>query len=448
MRSLATTTDGWRGRPGPDWAEPQLLAALDHCAAQGALGEHVLIGHDARAGAREVAHLAADLLAHRGLRTHLASTPGPTPAFGSLVHARPDLTAAVVVTASHNPPGYIGIKVRDRSGHGIPWPQPPADAALDPGLLEVRHHQRTDVLSPYIGAVGDPLSTAAGAFDGDVLLDAAHGAVGVLTGLLPGIRVLRGRPLPFFAGQSPDPVPRVHAERTGRALLDRLAHRERALLAMTDGDGDRLVLFTHRSGYIPSAEQAAALLYAGLPVQRLITTHVAPRMALRAARRAQAGLKVTETDVGFKHLVAAWREAPVRALALEPNGALVHVAGPDGYFERDALTALTALLRTFTSLEDLDDAVHDVRQAHPHTQLVHTTPATLTDVLRALPGLLPTWRADITGPVAHYDDGAHGHIAVRASGTEPGTRLYIEAPAETAELLTRTLGGPAFKLSA
>ncbi|MFJ4880337.1 hypothetical protein ACIP93_34705 [Streptomyces sp. NPDC088745] len=448
MRSLATTTDGWRGRPGPDWAEPQLLAALDHCAAQGVLGEHVLIGHDARAGAREVAHLAADLLAHHGLTTYLASAPGPTPAFGSLVHRRSDLTAAVVVTASHNPPGYIGIKVRDRSGHGIPWPQPPAGAALDPGLLEVRHHQRTDVLSPYVGAVGDPLSTAAGTFDGDVLLDAAHGAVGVLAGRLTGVRVLRGRPLPFFAGQSPDPVPRVHAEHTGRALLDQLAHRERALLAMTDGDGDRLVLFTHRSGYIPSAEQAAALLYAGLPVRRLITTQVAPRMALRAARRAQPGLKVTETSVGFKHLVGAWREQPVPALALEPNGALVHVTGPDGYFERDALTALTILLRTFASLEDLDDAIQDVRQAHPHTQLVHTTPSPLTDVLRALPGLLPTWRADIAGEVAHYDDGAHGHIAVRASGTEPGTRLYIEAPAETAELLTRTLGGPAFKLSA
>ncbi|MFI9630079.1 hypothetical protein [Streptomyces sp. NPDC052042] len=448
MRSLVTTTDGWRGLPGPDWAEPQLLAALDHCAARGVLGEHVLVGHDARAGAQEVAHLAADLLAHHGLTTHLASTPGPTPAFGSLVHHRPDLSAAVVVTASHNPPGYIGIKVRDRSGHGIAWPQPPVDAAFDPGLLEVRHHQRTDVLSPYVGAVGDPLSTAAGAFDSDVLLDAAHGAVGVLTGLLPGIRVLRGRPLPYFAGQTPDPVPRIHAEHTGRNHLDQLAHRKRALLAMTDGDGDRLVLFTHRSGYIPSAEQAAALLYAGLPVQRLITTHVAPRMALRAARRAQRGLKVTETGVGFKHLVAAWRDQPVPALGLEPNGALVHVTGPDGYFERDALTALTTLLRTFTSLEDLDDAIQDVRQAHPHTQLVHTTPAALTDVLRALPGLLPTWCADVAGEVAHYDDGAHGHIAVRASGTEPGTRLYIEAPAGVAELLTQKLGGPAFRLSA
>ncbi|MFI0220464.1 hypothetical protein [Streptomyces lydicus] len=50
--------------------------------------------------------------------------------------------------------------------------------------------------------------------------------------------------------------------------------------------------------------------------------------------------------------------------------------------------------------------------------------------------------------MAFYDDGAHGHIAVRASGTEPGTRLYIEAPTSTVEHLTRELGGLPFRLSA
>ncbi|MFF9785722.1 hypothetical protein [Streptomyces nigrescens] len=448
MHSTATTTDGWRGLPGPAWAEPQLLAALDHCASRDVLGEQVLVGHDARAGARELAHLAADLLAHHGITTHLATTPAPTPAFGHLVHQRSDLSAAVIVTASHNPPGYIGIKLRDSSGRGIVWPQPPAGAALDPAQLTARKHPRTDVVSPYAATVGDALSTEARWFQGDVLLDAAHGAVGVLAERLAGIQVLRERPLPFFSGRTPDPVPRLHAETTARTLLGRLAHPERALLAMTDGDGDRLVLFTHRSGYIPSSEQAAALLYTRLPVKRLITTEVAPRMAVRAAKRGHPGLKVTETSVGFKHLVTAWLDRPEPALALEPNGALVHVTGVGDYFERDALGALTTVLRAFPSLETLDDAIADVRRAHPHTQIVHTTPTQLNDVLGALPGLLPTWRADVSGDVAHYDDGAHGHIAVRASGTEPGTRLYIEAPAETVETLTRELGGPVFRLSA
>lgn len=51
MSSAPTTTDGWRGLPGPGFAEPHLLAALDHCAERDVLGENVLVGYDGRAGA-------------------------------------------------------------------------------------------------------------------------------------------------------------------------------------------------------------------------------------------------------------------------------------------------------------------------------------------------------------------------------------------------------------
>ncbi|MFJ5850538.1 hypothetical protein [Streptomyces sp. NPDC092903] len=111
----------------------------------------------------------------------------------------------------------------------------------------------------------------------------------------------------------PGPVPRPQAERTARELLTR--ETGPMLMAMTDGDGGRLVLFTRRSGYIASPEQAAALLYAGLPFDRLITTAVAPRMAVRAAKRARPGLRVTETPVGFKHIVTAWQNNPKPTLS-------------------------------------------------------------------------------------------------------------------------------------
>ncbi|MGW1158902.1 hypothetical protein ACWD48_11880 [Streptomyces sp. NPDC002519] len=446
MRSVPSTSDGWRGLPGSAFAEPQLLAALGHCADQDVLGDNVLVGYDGRAGAPELAQLAADLLTEHGITAHLATSPAPTPACGILVRQEPALSAAVVITASHNPPGYTGMKIRDASGHGAVWPQPSADATTDPGRLLRRRHPHIDVLAPYAASTGSALAEAVAHFDAPVLLDAAHGAVGALDGHLDGVTVCRSRLLPFFAGHSPDPVPRPQAERTARALLDQAASP--ALLAMTDGDGDRLVLFTRASGYIGSPEQAAALLYAGLRVDRLITTAVAPRMAVRAARRARAALRVTETQVGFKHIVAAWQNDPRPALGLEPNGALVHVTDDRGYFERDSLAALTTLLTAFPALEDLDDAIADVRRAHPHTQLVHTVPAPLTDVLHQLPGLLPGWRADHSGDPVVYDDGAHGRIAVRASGTEPASRLYIEAPTPVVERLTQALGGPPFSLSA
>ncbi|MFF9436511.1 hypothetical protein ACF1BP_22560 [Streptomyces sp. NPDC014735] len=446
MRSTPTTTDGWRGLPGPDFAEPQLLAVLNHCAAQDVLGEDVLVGYDGRAGAPELAQLAADLLAEHGITAHLATGPAPTPACGVLVHQDTGLSAAVIITASHNPPGYTGMKIRDSAGHGIVWPQPPPGAMLDPGRLARHAHPAVDVLAPYSASTGAALDEAAEHFDAGVLLDAVHGAVGALDGHLGAVKICRARPLPFFAGHTPDPVPRTQAEQTARAILEQTPGP--TLLAMTDGDGDRLVLFTRRSGYIGSPEQAAALMYAGLPVDRLITTAVAPRMAVRAAKRAQPGLRVTETPVGFKHIVTAWQNNPTPTLGLEPNGALAHAADNNGYFERDSLAALTAVLHTFPTLDSLDEAIAELRRLHPHTQLVHTVPQPLTAVLHQLPGLLPGWRADHSGDPVVYDDGAHGRIAVRASGTEPATRLYIEAPAPVVERLTGALGGPAFNLPA
>lgn len=446
MRSAPSTTDGWRGLPGATFAEPQLLAALSHCADQDLLGQDVLVGYDGRAGAPELAQLAADLLSEHGITAHLATGPAPTPACGWLVHQEPTLSAAVIITASHNPPGYTGMKLRNACGHGTVWPQPPDGAAADRARLSRRRHPHIDVVSPYAASTGAALAEAAAHFDAPVLLDAAHGTLATLDGRLDTVRFCRSRLLPFFAGHTPDPVPRPQAEHTARTLLDQ--EDEPALLAMTDGDGDRLVLFTRRSGYVGSPEQAAALMYAGLPIDRLITTAVAPRMAVRAAKRARPGLQLTETQVGFKHIVTSWQDNPRAALGLEPNGALVHVTDQHGYFERDSLAALTTVLRAFPILEALDDAIAEVRRAHPHTQLVHTVPAPLTDVLHQLPALLPGWRADHASDPVIYDDGAHGRIAVRASGTEPASRLYIEASVPVVERLTQSLGGPGVNLSA
>ncbi|MEW1548321.1 hypothetical protein [Streptomyces tsukubensis] len=443
MRSTPVTTDGWRGLPGPGWAEPQLLAALDHAATSGALGPGpVVVGFDGRAGSAELALLAAGLLTHCGITSQLADGPAPTPALGHFVRTQPRLSAAVIVTASHNPPGYTGIKVRDHRGLGLAWPQPPDGAALDPDTIPRHRPRRVNVTGSYLAAVGRDLGAAAGRFDGDIVLDAAHGAVGALGSRLPGIEVVRGRVLPFFAGLTPDPVPRPAAEHTARQVLAAATDPGRVLVAMTDGDGDRLVVATARSGCVSSPEQAAALLTSGVPAGRLFTTVVAPRLATAAAER--AGVPVTETPVGFKHLVAAWQESGAgRALGLEPNGALVHTTDADGCFERDALAALATLLRAFPSVGAFDGAVARVRELSPYRQLVHTTPLPLTETAEAVEALLPEWHQDASsGGVLVWEDGAHGRIAVRASGTEPGTRLYIEAPETVTEALVSAVRGP------
>ncbi|WP_435175436.1 hypothetical protein [Actinacidiphila sp. bgisy145] len=443
MTSQPTTTDGWRGLPGPGWSEREVLAVL-HGVLPALLsgqdrGADVLVGHDGRAGSRELAGLAADWLAGRGTSCRLATGPAPTPALGRMVHEDGGLAAAVVMTASHNPPGFFGLKVRDSAGYGVVWPPAAveAGAAPEPAGVAVRAHRAVDAAAAYArGAVGRALLAGARRFGGRLVVDAAHGAVGALAPHLPGLAFHRARPLPFFAGATPDPTLRQQAEAVAERVLAGLPDAGRGLVAMVDGDGDRLALFTRRSRFIGSAEQAALLLRAGLPARRLITTAVAPLMVARAVAADRPDVEVTETAVGFKHIVAAWRSDPRPALGLEPNGALVW-PGPDGagYFERDSLAALGTLLAAFPAVADLDDAVTALRGDHPYRQDIHTVALEPEEVVARVARLLPGWHAAAVEDRWVFGDGGHGRITVRRAATEPRTRLYVEAePAVGARL--------------
>ncbi|MER6959311.1 hypothetical protein [Streptomyces sp. NPDC000618] len=442
MRSLSTVTDGLRGTPGPDWSERDLLAVLT--AFTPADERAVLVGHDGRAGSRELAHLAADSLAHRGVRCVLATGPAPTPALGRLVHEDPDLRAAVVMTASHNPPGCFGVKLRDEHGHGRKAGEStaPGDIALD---IPRHPHRTLDVLEPYTRAVGRPLVDAAALFDGALIVDAAHGAVGELAGRLPELMFSRARPLPFFAGQTPDPTLRPQADACADRALRAAGEPGGGVVAMVDGDGDRLVLYTRRSRTVGSAEQAAILLRAGLPVRRLITTDVAPLMISRVADETDREVAVTRTEVGFQHVLADWRSDRAAVLGLEPNGALVWSGTTgDGYFERDSLAALSLLLRTFPGCEAVDDAVAELRRLHPYRQFTRALRRPADEVLSDVRALLPGWRRDRCGradATAVFEDGRYGRVAVRPSATEPCTRLYVETDPETADRLLTGLRG-------
>jgi len=444
MRSAATTTDGWRGRPGPDWSELDLLAAVAHAADTGALGSSVLIGYDTRAGSAQIATLIASLLRIRNVSCKLADGPAPTPAAGRYAHSDPDLTGAVIVTASHNPPGYTGVKLRDANGLGTAWPQPPDRLAIDLDSLSghaSQHHATAPVAGHYAATIGRELERAVSRFSGTVIIDAAHGAVGALAGHLPSVRWARAMPLPFFGGRTPDPTLIPDASDIAGAALRGAADPRHTVTAMVDGDGDRLVLHTAASGCIGSAEQAALLISAGLPVEHFVTSVVAPRMAIRAASQRNPPITITQVPVGFKHQVTTWLQAPDRAtLGMEPNGAFAWAPDSSGYFERDSLAALTSLLTIFPSADALDDAATALRHAYPHPQRILATPKAAERVVTDLSRCLAGWRHDtVAMGLDVFDDGEDGWIAIRASGTEPITRLYVEASPATRELLRESL---------
>ena len=431
------TTDGWRGLPGADWSEPGILAILAGLAKDGRLSGHVAVAFDGRAGSRDLAVLACDLLGGHGISCLLADEPAPTPALGRFVRDSPEIDGGLTFTASHNPPGYIGFKLRDADGlsSAAPAPEPEPAPLPMPG-----RHPAAAITARYAQTAGQDLTGAMDDFDGDVAFDCAHGAVGALARHLPGITWARSRPLPFFGGVTPDPAEHANIHSAWRSLLTAAPVPGRLLGAFTDGDGDRLVLATSRSGYISSTEQAAIACAAGLPATAVIASAVTPLIARRAAEAAD--MAWTEVPVGFKHIVTAWRDQSMPpAIGLEPNGALAFAPGPGGYFERDAVSALALVTRVLPSVRQIDDAVLALRARHPARPEIITSHLDVADVLARLERALPGWeRADSSG-LAELTSGEHRYL-VRPSGTEAAVRVYAEAPPESVQAVRAALALP------
>lgn len=442
MRSDEVTTDGWRGLPGPDWSEAAVTAILSGLARSGVLGSRPAVAFDGRAGSRELALLGCDLLAGFGVGCLLGDEPSPTPALGRYVRDNTDVTGGITFTASHNPPGYVGMKIRDAEGLSFDPRGLSPDTGRSGTDLATIPRRRADpahvsLNGHYAATAGRDLLAALGHFDGELIIDAAHGALGAVDRLLPGIAWSRSRPLPFFLGVTPDPVVPANTETALRAALGNASYPERLLLAFCDGDGDRLVLATARSGYIGSTEQAALVCRAGLPATTVIATVVTPRIVRRVAHACR--LDWLEAPVGFKHVVAAWRgHGRPAALGLEPNGALAYAADGGGYFERDALGALALVIRTHESVAAIDEAVAALREEHPGKPEIIASPMTMEEVIERLSATLDGWVAEEAGLVSAFTRG-EWRILVRRSGTEEVTRIYAEAEADVMSAVREAL---------
>jgi phosphomannomutase len=91
-----------------------------------ATGRGVVVGYDARRGSKVFAEDTAGVLAGRGIKVFLTDREQPTPLCSFAVRDR-EAAAAIVVTASHNPPEYNGYKVYWQNGAQI---IPPHDLGI------------------------------------------------------------------------------------------------------------------------------------------------------------------------------------------------------------------------------------------------------------------------------------------------------------------------------
>jgi phosphomannomutase len=410
----------------------------------------VIVAHDTRFLGERMAALAAAAMHARGQRPLLARGAVPTPVVARAVRRR-RARAALVFTASHNPPDYQGLKLLDASGGslgrdqtlriesllGAPREDPPA----------APHRIRSlDLVTPYLeelqGVVDrTPIARA----QLRVVYDAMHGAGApvlgsALAGLGARVRLLRGEPDPRFGGTAPDPVP----ERLRDLTRSLRAARGLGLGVATDGDADRFAA-VDSDGRLLSQTESAALLVDHLArsgrIRRGVALSVAAGSLVEKVARGH-GLAVTRHPIGFRLLSRELVSGAADAAADESGGFALgsFSADKDGILSACLLAELMATLRSplrerLAELRRRHGRSDCGRRAHP---LVPSTLEALARLRAAPPARVGQHRVR----EAAVDDGLRlvfddGFLLLRASGTEPVLRVYAEArsPRELARRL-------------
>ena len=447
---LTFGTDGWRARIADGFTVARVRRAARayarHLVAKG--GGAVLVAHDTRFGGAMFMRAVAEVLRDEGLEVRTAQTALPTPVLSFAVR---ELGAAggVMLTASHNPGSYHGFKVKAAFG-GTATADTYEDVASRAAQLADEEappadrgpFETFDVRDAYFAHLATLLDVdRLRGWRGRVVHDAMHGVgagwiagFAAYAGLPWQVEALRAEPDPMFGGGAPEPMPATLGRlRSALAGADARA----ALGVATDGDGDRLAVVA-AGGTSLSAHALFAVLLdhldrRGVP-GRVVKTVTVSRLVERLARA--RGRSVSETPVGFKHLVEALIAGDAMLVGEESGGFGVrgHVPERDGIL--NALLAVEALAASERGLSERLaelEAEAGWRHAYDRVDLALPDAAALERVQRRLEDDPSAFDGRPVTSVERRDGvkcnvGDDRWVMLRASGTEPVLRVYAEGP--------------------
>ncbi|SFR30276.1 phosphoglucomutase/phosphomannomutase family protein [Halorubrum sodomense] len=454
MDQIAFGTDGWRATLDTFTDERVRIvgqAVADHLDAAGR-DEPVAVGYDARETSEGFAESLAEVLAGNGFDVLLPERDAPTPVIAHAIVSR-GLAGACMVTASHNPPEYNGVKFIPHDGApALPdVTEDVVERLAEPDLLPESERgaiERVDLVSDHADAAREVVGRVAGSGNGGdavdlsgltVAYDAMHGSGrGVTDALLEsaGAEVVRLRCERdvTFGGDSPEPS----AEHLGE-LAERVTDPQSDvdLGVANDGDADRIAVVTPERGVLDANLFYSAcydrLLEAdsGPAVRTVSTTFLVDRIA------EAHGEDVYETPVGFKWVAEAMGEHDALFGGEESGGFTLrgHVREKDG--------VLMALLAAAThAAEPFDARVDRLLDEHGRIAAGKVSLDCPDDrkegVLDELEDHIPeSVRGSPVAKVVTLDgfkllleNGSW--LLVRPSGTEPKLRVYAEADSEGA----------------
>lgn len=454
MSNIVFGTDGWRDliAEGFTFGNVRIVAAAiaDYVKSAYPQDRPVLVGYDTRFLAREFAETVVAVLQSRGLKTLLAKRDVATPVIAFAAREL-NTAGAIMLTASHNPPQYCGIKyIPDYAG-------PATKDITDTIVANVKRIQAEASDLPTGRVAGEEFDPQASYFAWirqlvpgtelkqsklKVVYDALYSTGrGYLDTLLSEygceVKTLHGERDPLFGGGMPEPAVKQLVE------LIETVKREKADLGLaTDGDSDRFgVVDTHGTFYTPNQVIALLLRHLvknrgakGVVVRTVATTHLIDRLAARY------GVEVRETPVGFKWVGEKMRQEPVIIGGEESGGLSIigHIPEKDGILA-NLLVADMVATEGKPIAAIWQDLVAEVGWNPANRRLdLHLSEQAKAEVLRLFLDRTPTEVAGLKVTDVSRKDGVKltlsdgSWILARPSGTEPIIRVYLEAADQAA----------------
>lgn len=444
-------TDGWRGIIADDFTFENIRRVA------GAIASYVLkyedpkhgviVGYDARFASPQAARVVAEMISAAGIPVKLADDYTPTPAVSYGVKHQ-GAAGGVMVTSSHNPWNWNGVKFKGKfGGSATPAIMKRIEEELAAGAVPKGNKAtvaEVDLKKDYVASVcafADMDLIAKTKFK--FAVDAMYGSG---RGILPGIFEDRGVHCvairqelnPLFPGINPEPI-QPHTQ-----MLQDTVVREKCDAGLaTDGDADRIGAVAEDGTFVDSHKIFCVLLrwllerkkWPGEVVRAFNTTRMIDRIA------AKYGRKLHETSIGFKYVADLMMEREILMGGEESGGIGYSRFLPERDGVLNSLLLANAMAEEGKPLGQLvADLQRDFGTHHYGRSDLHIPEEMKQSAIQRA-------RADGTQSLGRYrivkkenmdgvkffldaptnGNGAEAWVLFRASGTEPLLRLYTEA---------------------
>ncbi len=391
-------TDGVRGVVGEDLTQ-DLVERLGKAATLWSGGGRVFVGRDTRGSGEELEEAFARGVVSAGGNAVLAGVL-PTPAVALLA-----LDLGIVISASHNPPEYNGVKLFDADGQKLTdAAEEEIEALLDADAAGGGRIDRVGIATEsYLDHVVERFGSELNGLR--VVVDCANGAY---SGIAPTAFTRLGGDVMAICDEPDGTNINMGCGATDLALLSRTVVEEGADLGIAfDGDGDR-VLAVDAQGQTVDGDQIVAILALHLGVDQVAVTQMTNLGFHRLME--ERGIRVHTTAVGDRYVLEALR-AEGGLLGGEQSG---HVIYLQNHVTGDGLAAALLLCGALDgrSLADAAAVMPKYPQAIENVRVrTKSFPHELREQLERINSGL---------------DGL-GRVLVRPSGTEPVVRVLVEA---------------------